>query len=356
MNSEILSDRDPLSSFLIEDRYRMYRHIWMQIFILIITLGNFFDAPDQIHLSWNRFYGWLGYTLFLNVLVYFNALVLFPRFLAKNKMGLYLVSMSAFILVMGIVMVWLQDNFYDIAVLHHEPSVAALLLNITSSLFAMFLFTGGIAALLSLKQWMTNHKRMNHLRTVTTESELKYLKSQINPHFLFNMLNNAHILIEEEPELASGILVHLDELLRYQLQGSLQEKVRLNDDIRFLRNYLELEKTRRDSFEYTLTTEGDTDLVEVPPLLFIPFVENAVKHHTANATGSFVNLSFCVQPGLLTFVCRNSISPHPVSPREKGGLGLANIRRRLDLLFGNRYLLEPLKTDRTYTVKLQIKQ
>lgn len=355
MKEETPLIKDRLSSFLIDDKYRIYRHLLMQVFILLISIGNFFDAPDKINLSANRVYGWLGYYVFLNVLVYFNVYVLFPRFLAKKKVGLYILSVVAFTIGMGIVMIWLQDQFYDIAVIHQEPSVAAIILNITSSILAMFLFTGGIAALLSLKQWMTNNRRMGHLKAATSESELKYLKSQINPHFLFNMLNNANILIDDEPEKATDILQNLDEMLQYQLGGSLQEKVKLNDDIRFLRHFLELEKTRRDLFEYTVSIEGDTDNAEVAPLLFIPFVENTVKHNAESKNGSFVHISFCLQNGKLTFTCRNSVSGNTDLPKEKGGLGLTNIRRRLDLLFGENYDLEQTKTDSTYTATLQIK-
>lgn len=355
MREEIPVTKDRLSSFLIDDKYRIYRHLLMQVFILVISIGNFFDASDKVNLSANRTYGWLGYYLFLNVLVYFNAYVLFPHFLAKNKVGLYILSVIAFTVSMGFVMIWLQDQFYDIAVIHHEPSVAAIILSITSSLLAMFLFIGGIAALLLLKQWMANNRRIRDLKAATSVSELKYLKSQINPHFLFNMLNNANILIEDEPEMATGILLNLDELLQYQLGGSLQEKVWLNDDIRFLRHFLELEKTRRDQFEYTIATKGDTDKIEVAPLLFIPFVENAVKHNANSKTSSFVDISFCPQADKLTFICRNSVLENMVRREEKGGLGLANIKRRLDLLFGANYSLEQTKTDSVYTVALQLK-
>lgn len=344
-----------LSSFLVEDKYRVYRHLLVQVFILIISIGNFFDAPDRLNLSLNRIYGWFGYYIFLNVLVYFNAYVLFPCFLAKNKINTYIGSAILFIFGMGCVMILLEENFYDIAVIHHEPSVAAIMLNIASSLLAMLLFIGGIATLLSLKQWMTDNRHITDLRAATTESELKYLKSQINPHFLFNMLNNANILIEDEPDRAIAILANLNELLGYQLNGSLQEKVRLDDEIRFLSNYLELEKTRRDHFEYTLTQEGKSDAVEVAPLLFIPFVENAVKHNIPDQIGSFVEISFCLQAGELTFICRNSISEEAVSFKDRGGLGLLNIKRRLDLLFGDTYRLEQTKNHSVYTVKLEIK-
>ena len=356
MREETPIMQDRLSCFLIEDRYRIHRHLVMQVFILVISISNFFDAPDKVNLSLNRIEGWLGYYIFLNLLVYFNAFVLFPHFLSKNKVILYILSIIFFVIAMGFAMMWLQDKYYDIAVIHHEPSVPAIVLNVLSSVLAMFFFIGGIAALLFLKQWMTNNRRMTNLKTATSASELKYLKNQINPHFLFNMLNNANILIEDEPEMATDILLKLDELLQYQLKGSAEEKVMLSDDIRFLGNYVELEKTRRDNFGYTITKEGGMDDLEVAPLLFIPFVENAVKHNGGGEQGAFVDISFSRQPGNLIFTCHNSVSGNRIDANETGGLGLANIRRRLDLLFGENYSLKQREADGIYTVKLEIRQ
>ncbi len=347
-------DKNSITSFLIDDRYRLYRHLLLQLVLLVISIGNFFDAPDRLHLSLNRFYGWLGYFLFLDVLVYFNAYVLFPFFLAKNKVLLYILSVIAFVCGMSLILIFLQENFYDIGVTHHEPSVVAIVLSITSSLLAIFLFIGGVAALLLLRQWMRNNRHIGELKTATYQSELKYLKSQINPHFLFNMLNNANILIEDDPEMATDILQNLDCLLQYQLGESLQENVSLGADIGFLRNYLELEKTRRDNFEYRITTEGDVENLQVASLLFIPFVENAVKHNFDSDNLSYVHLSFTWRDHTLEFVCENSLPQKETKKEGVGGLGLANIQRRLELLYKDKYTLKQVKTDTVYRVNLNI--
>ncbi|NDV66315.1 sensor histidine kinase [Bacteroides sp. 224] len=343
-----------IPSFLFDDKYSLYRHLALQAVILLITLSIFFDAPDKLNLTINRFYGWISYYLFMNMLVYFNVYVLFPRFLAKNKIALYILSVIAFTLFSLFFMMILQDLFYDIGVTHQEePSVMAIFLSITSSMLSIFLFLGGVSAFLLFKRWMTSNYRMNNLRLATSQSELNFLKSQINPHFLFNMINNANILVDEDPEMASSILVKLDDLLRYQLDGSTKDKVYLEADINFLTNFLELEKTRRDQFEYKINVCGDIRNVEVAPLLFIPFVENAVKHNSDNLQKSYIYISFESQADTLIFTCENSIPTHIVKKKD-GGLGLANIKRRLDLLFDNKYTLEQIKTDTQYTVKLQL--
>ena len=343
-----------ISSFLLDDKYRILRHVLLQIVILMITIGNFFDAPDKLSLTLNRFYGWIGYYLFLNMLVYFNAYVLYPRFLAKNKMFLYIVSVIIFTLFALFIMMILQEYFYDIAVIHQEPSAVAVFLSIASSLLAIILFLGGISAIMLFRQWISNNKRIVELESATMQSELSFLKSQINPHFLFNMINNANILVGEDPNMASRILIKLDDLLKYQFEDSTKDKVRLNADIAFLTDFLDLEKIRRDNFEYTVTKEGEIDNVEVAPLLFIPFVENATKHNLDSENLSYVHISFKVQNQQLIFICENS-KPLRATKKEVGGIGLTNIRRRLNLLYGNNYALEINETDRTYMVNLQLK-
>lgn len=345
-----------IASFLLDRKYHTLRHVLLQLVILVIAIGNFFDAPDRLNFTADRIYSGIGYFALLYMLVYFNAYVLFPRFLAKRKIALYILSVTGFILFALFVLMILQMFFYDVAAIHQEEtSGIAIFLSIASSLLALFLFLGGITAILLFKQWAISQERMHNLRKATSESELILLKSQINPHFLFNMLNNANILIEEDPGMASYILLRLDELLRYQLKDSLQDKVNLKAEIQFLTNFLELEKTRRDNFSYRITQEGEMSDVEIAPLLFIPFVENAVKYNVTGNKQAYVNLSFRLHNGELSFSCENPIGINTVTRKEKGGLGLTNIRRRLELLFGDDYLLKQTQTDEVYTVHLELK-
>lgn len=341
-----------LSSFVMDDRYAIHRHLVLQGVILAISVGIFFDAPDKLNLSLNRFYGWISYYLFLNMLVYVNVYVLFPRYLAKNKVFAYVVSVFLFTVFSIVIMVILQDLFYDITVMRQTPSAVAVFLSIASSMCTIFLFLGGISMFMLFRQWAIGNRKINSLQVATFRSELNFLKSQINPHFLFNMINNANIMVDEEPEITSHILDKLDRMLQYQFNDSTQDRVLLSADIAFLTDFLALEKVRRDDFEYTVAIEGDMAETEVPPLLFIPFVENAVKHNQ-DVNRSYVHLKFRKEEHRLFFECENS-KPSKPAKRDVGGLGLANIRRRLDLLFENSHLLEIVETETTYTVKLQL--
>lgn len=346
-------NKNDISSFLIEDKYHVYRHLILQIVILAISVSIFFDAPDKLNISLNRFYGWISYFLFLNMLVYVNVYVLFPRFLARNKVFAYIISVVLFAIIALFIMVILQELFYDIAVTRQEPSGVALFLSIASSMCTIFLFLGGISTLMLFKQWIISNRNINNLQLATFQSELSFLKSQINPHFLFNMINNANIMVDDDPKMASHILEKLDDMLQYQFNDSTQDKVSLKADINFLTDFLDLEKVRRDHFEYTISIEGYMEDVEVPPLLFIPFVENAVKHNL-DTNWSYVSLKFRMENDCLFFECENSKPLKPVR-RDVGGLGLVNIKRRLDLLFENKYVLDVVETETTYMANLELR-
>lgn len=343
-----------ISPFLTERKYHVYRHLVLQILILAISVSIFFDAPDTLNLSLNRIYGWIGYFLLLNLLVYVNAGILFPRFLVKNRVFAYVISVVMLTILSLLVMFVLPDLFYDVdvAVTNGQPSGISIFLNIASAMCSIFLFLGGISMLMLFKQWIITNRNIHDLQLATFDSELKFLKSQINPHFLFNMLNNANIMVDEDPTVASHILRKLDDMLQYQFNDSTQDKVLLKADIAFLSDFLSLEKVRRDHFEYTVTVEGKIDDIRVPPLLFIPFVENAVKHNP-DATNAYVHIRFRMEKDRLLFECVNSKPSAPIK-RDVGGLGLTNIKRRLDLLFGNNYVFDTDETKTTYTVNLQL--
>src|SRR5690606_1144413 len=195
-----------------------------------------------------------------------------------------------------------------------------------------------------------NRRKIDELEGATMAVELANLQNQINPHFLFNMLNNAHIMAGADAEKSSYMLSKLNDLLRYQVDKGSEESVRLKEDIALLRDYLELEKLRRDRFSYTIHATGDTHL-ELPPLLFIPFVENAVKHNSEN--DSYVEIVFRITPHKLYFECKNPKARYS-TPKKEGGIGLVNIRRRLDLLYGKNHRLILRDEKETYTAVLEL--
>ena len=344
-----------VSDFLLSPRKRIYRHLLLQLVVFLITINVFWDTPDELIITPARIRSWIGYFLLIDILIYVNAYVLVPRFLLKGRLLLYLITVFALILVSIVTLGSLQTLFEDTRFEELPSSQSVIWLNILSSTISTGLLVAGSSAMMLFKHWISNNQRVSELEAATLQSELKFLKSQINPHFLFNMLNNVYVLIRKGRDEAADVLFKLEDLLRYQFNDSAQDRIQLSSDIRFMSDFLNLEKIRRDKFNYTISKEGDINSVWLPPLLFIPFVENAVKHNTDGENASFVYLSFNVQDNRLTFRCENS---KPAEEEEKdnpiGGLGLKNIRRRLDLLYPGHHSLEIIEDKHSYIVNLHL--
>lgn len=341
--------------YLSDRKYHIHRHLMLQLFVLVLSSSVLFAESGKMILTANRLCAWGGLYLVVNLMIYPNAYIFAPRYLVKGMLFKYILSIFL-LLALSVLITGLSESiFYNPDAEYVSMSLTNEILNALTTIFTLGLVIVGVAAFVLLKKWMEDNQRADELKAATLTTELMFLKSQINPHFLFNMLNNANILTDDDPEMASQILVKLDDLLRYQMNDSTREMVYLNADIAFLRDYLELEKTRRDNFEYTISKKGNINNVQVAPLLFIPFVENAVKHNLDSEGKSFVNLLFKVGNGTLQFVCENSI-PQTEIIRKVGGIGLVNIKRRLDLLYKDNYVLGQTKTATTYTITLHLKR
>lgn len=186
--------------------------------------------------------------------------------------------------------------------------------------------------------------------------ELDYLKSQVNPHFLFNVLNSIYsIVIDSEPR-AAQIVLKLSDLMRYSLYEASNDRVPLQKEIQFIRDYVELEKIRhKKSTRINFHVEGNPDGLQVPPFLLITFVENAFKHGVSSTIkSSWVEINLSIQNGVLEFKVENSKPEKLKQDNTQGGIGLWNVRKRLDLLFPNKYQLSIENNASTYQVQLSI--
>ena len=198
-------------------------------------------------------------------------------------------------------------------------------------------------------------KAITQIEKHALERQLQYLKYQVNPHFFMNTLNNIHALVDIDPERAKTSIVELSKLMRYVLYEGNNKLTPLSREVQFLRNYVQLMSMR-----YTGNVSISLDAPEVlpdlslPPLLLVIFVENAFKHGISYRTKSFVEISLQPHGDRLLFSCRNSRPQIKHDENMKGGVGLSNVRRRLDLLFPADYTLDIKETEYIYTVKLEI--
>ena len=198
--------------------------------------------------------------------------------------------------------------------------------------------------------------RRQERREKEVEAELAWLKNQINPHFLFNTLNNISCLAQIDGAETQEAIMQLSDLLRYAMYESNKPKVHLDGEVEFMRNYIELMKLRCNE-----KTTVDTQFTilnpqqEVAPLLFISLVENAFKHGVNSNEPATIDIRLTQEGDSLVFLCDNTNNPKPTKDRSGSGIGLANTRRRLDLLYPGRYIWEQTITpENIYHVKITI--
>ena len=188
------------------------------------------------------------------------------------------------------------------------------------------------------------------------EAELKLLQSQVNPHFLFNTLNNIYAQNLVHQEEANDMILQLADLMRYQIESAKKNEVSIKDEIEFIENYLALEKKRlteriKTSFQVDISPQLS---LQIPPMLFIPFIENAYKHGISAEGACFIHIFLSIRPDAILFKIENSVSTKKQVVKSTK-MGLENIKKRLNLLFPDKYTLVINTDNNVYSVQLEIK-
>ena len=198
-----------------------------------------------------------------------------------------------------------------------------------------------------------DRKKMQLLKSQNLEHQLAYLKYQINPHFFMNTLNNIHALVDIDPEQAKSTIVELSKMMRYILYEGNNTVIPLQRECDFIKHYVRLMSMRySDKVKINLDVPLQVSEGQLPPLLLITFVENAFKHGISYQKDSFVNISLTTDSDHIYFSCSNSKAEK--QNEEQGGVGLANVRQRLDIIYGDRYVYDIKENDNNYTVALTL--
>jgi len=207
-----------------------------------------------------------------------------------------------------------------------------------------------------MADWVRQQRIQQDLEKQNMQSELRFLRSQINPHFLFNTLNSLYALALKKSDKAPEVVLRLSEMMRYMLYECNEKRVSLEKEVNYMKNYLELEKTRHgQKVDIQLEVEGSASDHRIAPLMFIPFLENSFKHGLSNQLKyGFVHILLRVDDKEVNFDITNS-KPALHDPNyHRGGIGLKNVKRRLDILYPNQYSLQISDDPQTYSVNLQI--
>jgi two-component system LytT family sensor kinase len=228
-------------------------------------------------------------------------------------------------------------------------------INMPNVLFALCSFAITALFLKGFITWVLDIKYKEQLEKNNLENNLALLKARINPHFLFNTLNNIDVLIEKDPATASTYLKKLSDILRFTLYESPLATITLQKEVNYIEQYIELQKIRTSNKSFVTFDAGEvTDDMRVAPMLFIPFIENAFKYSTNKKIDNAINIRLATQGNTITFDCVNIYDETQQITSEDGGLGLELIKNRLELLYPNNYKLHIAKTADHFTVNLAL--
>ena len=343
--------------FLIADRYRFYRHITACLSLLLFFL---------ITKEWGAYKGfvdhldWIERCMIITAAFYLNIYVLIPRFLFRGKLVTYTFSLIGILFICQVITYYLNAVIWREYIISEDLKKAMALPIPTLFIFSLlsllpFIMLSTLIKIFQL--WIKSTEKMQELEQQAAKSELQALRSQIQPHFLFNMLNSINTLLYIDPEKASYTLTKLSDFLRHLLYQSHEERVFLSSELRFLTDFLSLEAMRRDDFTYEITyNEKNIQGIQLPPNILLILAENAVKHSIDALAPTYIYMKCEQKEGWLHFSVRNSVPLQPNPQQKFSGIGLTNLRRRLELLYDDRFKLlqEALPQEYIVTLVLQL--
>jgi len=331
-------------------RYKLY-HIpfWFAYHLTwwSITIGNPFAVVSNLASPY--FIKFLFYVIFQALAVYFNLYFLIPRYLEKSRFAAYISFLTITVVITAVLIV---TGYYASSLLSGQTMEQ--LYDLKKNYFSYFFLVNSLPSTVAsttlamsiklAKNWLQTQRRQQLLEKEKLETELKFLKNQFNPHYLFNTINSIFFLIHKNPDRASASLAKFSELLRYQLYECNDLQISLDKETGYLENFIELEKLRQNNnmeISVNLNHTRDNDAV-IAPFILMTFVENAFKHvskHTDKPNWIKIELLLRRQQ-LQLIVCNSSAPGERTAIPYYGGIGLENVQRRLDLIYPGKYQLD----------------
>lgn len=354
-------------SFFNKQKLNILSHILVWLFLFLVPWFFFNQKWDQNMNEIGKYY----YKIFIYG-IYFYILYLWvvPKFFFKQRK--YIFVIISILLMTGLY--FLEDlghnTFFpdtqkdavfrqEISILLKKskiPSPPFKRMHIYDFLLTSIFLTGASLGIRVVEKFSENEKIRKELEKEKLQSELIFLKYQVSPHFFFNTLNNIYSLIEIDTKDAQTAVLKLSKMMRYLLYETEPEKARISTEIAFMTNYIDLMRLRlTDKVVLNISFPEITDDFFIPPLLFIPFIENAFKHGISNRDHSFIDISMTIENQNIDFRVKNSISGFVFNETEvKTGIGLENVKKRLKLLFNDKYNLTITNTNNIHYITLQI--
>lgn len=341
---------------------------WVLYLLLPVVFSPGFEGmPKGIAPAAGYPFHFFAINLFLIPLFYFNACFLVPRFFFNRKPLLYFggtfLALVLFLLIpqpdrlmphkIATPSPFLTSEQLEFIRNHPRPSFS-IGFRMMPRIFSFCLMWLLGILLQAIDRWRMAERRSKEIELEKTHAELSYLKLQINPHFLFNTLNNIYSLASAQHPQTPAAVMKLSEIMRYVTQDAQADFVPLEKEIRYITNYIELQKMRsNDKLELNFTTSGNFSTNAIAPLLLISFVENAFKFGVSNHEKGLIDINIHESNNVLFMQVRNTIFERSEN-NDASHIGILNTRRRLALLYPGKYSLEVGKKDNVFNVALKI--
>ena len=324
--------------------------LWATYALLVAIFNIYYNELSLIDTCKNL----LIHLFFLSIVVYYNLRFLIPRFLQRKKILLYFFSIIALAFIISPI---------EIVVTYFIFSSEFIFENFQENIVRMqtqkLIFINTVVTLLYIvKSWYIQDRIRRDLEHKNLVSELSFLRSQINPHFLFNTLNSLYALSLRKSDDTPQLILKLSQIMRYMLYECNEKYVSLQKELNYIENYLALEKLRFGQ-KVNIVFDHDIDAIEnyeIAPLLFITFLENSFKHGVSHQLekGGEIVIYLSVENNILEFNISNQKHNIPKSANYSGGIGLENIQKRLALLYPNAYELDILEEEEMYHIQLRL--
>lgn len=339
--------------------YLLHIGFWFcYLFLIIVILGVVYgDSIDDEKVFLKTFGTLFYFALFPSILSFYSFyFIIFPHFLAKKKYllsfvyGFLLAFFSAVIGFGGL-------GTFENPICQGEND--SVLESIIGALIFMTFITS-ISGILSLTikgliTWFDEIKAKEMLMEKNHEIELDLIKAQLDPHFLFNTLNNIDVLILRDPDMASEYLNKLSDIMRFMLYETKTDFILLTQEIEYIKKYVDLQKIRTNNLHYVdLKIIGKTQNKKIVPMLFIPFIENAFKHTTNKKIENAIVIELEILDSKMIFKCTNKYQVDNNELQNREGLGNKLMQKRLELVYPNKHSLGVINHNNTYSVNLTI--
>jgi len=327
-------------------------HVLVWLFVYMVPIVLMIPNSDDV---WKFRYRTTAPFLGVVACFYANYFFLIPKYFNSRRFCLYTASnIFLFLIITFVISIW-RNHIVELGIMP-PPRSEIPIVSVLKGIAGLMFVVGVAVSIHSTSMWFHSKDTMQKLELEHIHSELSFLKSQISPHFLFNTLNNILTLIDENTELAKQSVLELSKLLRTMLYELEADKITIEREVEFLHNYSSLMRLRYGpNLDFKLETDLENPETPIAPLLFIPLVENAFKHGIGPLIEeNSINVKISSKKGKIIYESTNTYFPKTNQDKSGSGIGIANMKKRLNLLYENNFLYDCKVTGSDYIIKLEI--